>query len=120
VRSAAIRQADDGTLGRLGRFTHMLRNHSGSASLATLIKATKDILVAWINKRSITVKLGSGVEIKVHKQAELDAVIDRLESSEFIKGLHRKPVQAVKNNPEAPKRKKGKRPRQRHNHLAIS
>jgi hypothetical protein len=58
-----------------------------SIPLAVLIKAARDVLIKLLDRRtSITVKLGDKREISVATVAELEAVLQRLDKSEFATG----------------------------------
>jgi hypothetical protein len=66
---------------------HVLAICAGAVPLSVVIKATRDVLVKLIDKRSshIRVTLGGGRTIQVGNVTELDEVLTRLEKSEFVK-----------------------------------
>jgi hypothetical protein len=66
---------------------HALAICAGAVPLSVVIKATRDVLVKFIDKRSshIRVTLGGGRTIHVGNVKELDEVLTRLDKSEFAK-----------------------------------
>jgi hypothetical protein len=61
---------------------NVLATAAGAVPLSLLIKGAKDALVAWLNHRSIKVKLGGGREVNVQSVGQLDEVLERLKESE--------------------------------------
>jgi hypothetical protein len=61
---------------------------ASTVPLAVLVKATKDILVKWLDttKRSITINLDGHRKIIVKDAAELSNVLGILDRSDFAKG----------------------------------
>ena len=69
---------------------NVLATAAGAVPLSLLIKGAKDALVAWLNHRSIKVKLGGGREVNVQSVGQLDEVLDRLKESEEPKPFRKK------------------------------
>jgi hypothetical protein len=67
--------------------TEVIATCAGAVPLSLIIKAARDILVKWLAKRptGIKIKLGDGRAIEVPTVADLDAVLMRLDQSEFAK-----------------------------------
>jgi hypothetical protein len=75
---------------------------AGAVPLSLVIKAARDVLVKWLGKRSygIRVKLGGGREIEVRNVPELNAVLTRLEQSEFAKAAPKPAAKATEGKPK--------------------
>ncbi len=79
---------------------HLINVTAARASavpLSLIIKAARDVLVKWLDKRrtGISVKLGAGRAIDVRSTAELDEVLTRLDKTEFVRKVHKSTAKAA-------------------------